>query len=603
MRDCFLRRQIEDGTVFYLNTDGTYELDTTSSDMTVDGNTSLPEEDSYLLQCYSNGYVNKTPLSDLLGLRKNYVYSHGIYTGANLQYCDIGANHDFLIAVFEKDGRKFVTIKTIAALTQHSMLGLKGNYFVKTTFDVIQRWYSLSKELSINVPSIIFLCSRNAYISLDNQDCTNEILWLNSNVFKIGDVESLASEQSPTLVVSEDDKNDVNFDFSSLIGQENENSLRTKFRSYLKSGRNIPIGQGHVKDVLSLCNNKEDFWKSIICLLKCDVKIYRTPIVAYFKGNPSKIYTPDYETLKAVMELIFSINDKIEKNIEFLYPFRVQLTQEDLSVVKGVGEGLSQPEHLHLLGEILNYTPQELIELCLKIASPASYYCIYEVLQKCYKKEGYFMVSKLIGILSPDLENGGIRSKIIRELIYNDFKKNGNNLSSDVLKIKEGGFTEYDKLCHSYEGKKKHKESLDKISTLVGKKVEVKYTKSYQNHHLMTYSGIRVLLPKCMTTDTLTDGCVASVIIAMADKANHTLYATQKTPIDYRKITQTPLLNNGDIIEVTFDINGKPMPHKCYKKVKVYLASIPKDVDYKARYTARVIRQTSDKYHYLVKLV
>lgn len=119
----------------------------------------------------------------------------------------------------------------------------------------------------------------------------------------------------------------------------------------------------------------------------------------------------------------------------------------------------------------------------------------------------------------------------------------------------------------------------------------------------MTYSGIRVLLPKCVTTDYLTEGSVANVLIAMADKPNNTLYATQKVPVDYKKILQTPLLNSGDIIEVTFDLNGYPIAHKCYKKVKVSIDYSPKNIDYKARYEARVIRQTSDKYHYLVKLI
>lgn len=603
MSTCFVKIHIEDGTVFCINTDGTFLLNAMSCDNSDNSITVHSKEDSYLMQCYSNGYINKVPLSDILQLRKNYTYSHGLFTGVELQYCNISSNNDYIIALFEIEGKKYITIRSAAALTAHSMLGLKGDSFVKTTFDLIRNWYILPNEQSHNVPTIIALCSHNGFLSTDYQGCSNELLWLNSNVFKIHELQTQASEQSDPTQKSETKVSDEDFDFGSLIGKENESLLKAKFSGYLKSGRNIPIGQSHVKDVLSLCNSTEDLWRTIICLLECNVKIYRSPIVSYVNNSPNNLYTPDYKTLKKVIELIFSITDKIEKNLEFLYPFRELLSQEDLSLVKSAGKSLSQPEHFHILGALLNYTPQNLIEFCLNNASPASYYCIYEVFQKIHQREGFFGVNRLIDSIYLRLENSGIKGKLIKNLIFNEFKKNRNYLSSDIIKIKEGGFTEYSKLCYSYEGKKKHQESLNKIASLVGKNVEVKYTRTYQNHYLMTYSGIRVLLPKCVTTDYLTEGSVANVLIAMADKPNNTLYATQKVPVDYKKILQTPLLNSGDIIEVTFDLNGYPIAHKCYRKVKVSIDYIPKNIDYKARYEARVIRQTSDKYHYLVKLI
>lgn len=603
MSDCFVQIHIEGGTVFCLNNDGTYVLNAMSCDNTENNNTVHSKEDSYLLQCYSNGYINKTSFPNLLQLRKNYTYSHGIFTGDKLQYCNVCANDDFIIALFEKEGKKYITIRSAAVLTAHSMLGLKGDSFVKTTFDIIRNWHILPNEQSHKVHTIIALCSHNSYISTHNQECSNELLWLNSEVFKIHGLQTHGTEQSEPTLKPEARVSDEDFDFSSLIGPENEDLLRDKFSGYLKGGRNIPIGQSHVKDVLSLCKSTEDFWRTIICLLECNIKVYRSPIVSYINNSPNNLYTPDYKALKTVIELIFSITDKIEKNLEFLYPFRKQLSQEDLSLVKSAGKNLSQPEHYHILGALLNYTPQELIEFCLNNASPASYYCIYEVLQKYQKKEGFFGVNKLIDSIYMRFENSGIKGKLIKNLIFNEFKKNRNYLSPDIIKIKEGGYREYSKICYSYEGKKKHQESLNKIASLVGKKVEVKYTRTYQNHYLMTYSGIRVLLPKCVTTDYLTEGSVANVLIAMADKPNNTLYATQKEPVDYKKILQTPLLNSGDIIEVTFDLNGYPIAHKCYKKVKVSIDYIPKNIDYKARYEARVIRQTSDKYHYLVKLI
>ena len=602
MSDSFVKIHLEDGLVFSLNTDGTYALTSLPSDATVKVSESIMQRHSCLLQCYSNGHINKINLNDILLLRKNYTYSHGIYSNTTLQLCDVCSDNDFVMALFEKADKKCLSITSVESLTSHSMLGLKGDSAIKTTFDDIANWYIITNDLIINVSKIIDLCSRKGYVCFDNEEVSNEFFWIKENIIKSND-NNLQSTQPIPNQKSEINNDSDEFDFSTLIGIDKLDALRSKFKGYLKQGRNIPIGQSHVKDVLSLCNNKDDFWRVIKCLLECKIIVYRSPIVSYFKNNPDSLYTPDYETLKSVMSIIYSTDDKIEKNLEFLYPFRFLLTKDDLSVVRSRSKDMSQPEHYHLLGDMLNYTPKDLIDFCLSNASAASYYCIYEVLQKCYKKGDFSTVNKIIDSISGRLDNSGIEGNLIKNLIYNDFKKGKGNLRPDLIKIKSGGFAEYTRKCHSYEGKKKYKESLNTITSLVGKRVDVKFSQSYQNHYLMSYSGIRVLLPKSMATGKMSEGTMANVFIAMADKAYNTLYATQKFPVDYKRIMQTPLLNTGDIIEVTFDLNGYPVPHKCYKKVKVSIISIPKDIDYRARYQAKVVRQNNDKYHYLIKLI
>lgn len=602
MSDCFVTIPIDDSTAFSLNTDGTYVLASLPIDALNHESKSLTEEDSWLLQCYSNGHINKVSLNEIDRLRRNYTFSHGIFTGADLLRCGICTDNDFILALFEKAGKKFISIKAVGSLRSHSMLGLKGDSVIKNTFDTILGWYILPHDQTTNIGSIITLCSRNGYVSLDNKEFAEEILWINVNIIKSGDIPQ--SEPSSNNKMPKNSGDDDNFDFSSLIGKDKEKSLRDKFSSYLKQGRSIPIGQRHVKDVLSLCNNKDDFWRTIICLLECNINIYRSPIVSYFKENPNRLYHPDRESLNIVMKLIFSIEEKVERNIDFLYPFRELLNNDELSVMKNIGGDLSRPEYFHMLGEMLHYTRQDLIRFCLDNASAASYYCIYEVLRKCYRDEGPSYANKLIDSISSRLENGGPKGKLIMRLIDNVFQKERRNADSTVVvKMKYGGFTEYSKLCTSYEEKKKHKDSLDNMMSLVGRKVQVQYQTTYQNHYLLSCCGIRILLPKNMATDKLSENCVTKVFIVMADKANRTLFATQKFPADYKKIMRIPLLNSGDIIEVKFDMHGYPKPHKCYKKIKVSLSSIPKSLDYKKRYQARVIRQTSDIFHYLVKLI
>ena len=602
MSDCFIKIPIGTDTVFSINTDGTYAIITETSNVTGYDRETIAIESSCLLQCYSNGYANIISLNDLLQLRKNYSYSHGIYNNTTLQLCAICTRADFIVVLFEKTAKKHISIAPVSELNLHSMLGLKGDNVVKTPFEVIQEWHILPSQYGKEVEKIVSICSRSGYIDIDNQDCSNELLWLNNNVFKSASIENLpAPEEVPQKSEKAMDKDEL--DFSNLIGAGNEMALKEVFKGFLKSGRNIPVGQGHVRDILSICRNKEDFWLTIKCLLECNVNIYRSPIVVYFQNNPSALFTPDLNTLDSIIKLIFTTNEKIEKNLYFLYPFRSLLTKDMLSFIKSRISDYSRPEDYHAYGSIFNFSSEDLIDYCLENITPASYYCIYEVIQKISKKEGGTRARKEVGSISNRIDDRRIEGKLIKDLLNYEFR-NKNVLTADLVVIKSGGFDEYIKICRSSEGKKKHKELLDNLSSYVGKRVDARYVATYQNHYYLSLSpGIRVLLPKNMATEKPSAAALTSVYIAMADRNYNTLYATQKIPADYKKITQTPLLNNGDIIEVTFDINGKPEPHKCYKKVKIAIQSFPNKFDSRARYKARVVRQVSDKYHYLVNLM
>ena len=602
MNDCFIKIPIGTDTVFSINTDGTYAIITETSNVTGYDRETIAIESSCLLQCYSNGYANIISLNDLLQLRKNYSYSHGIYNNTTLQLCAICTRADFIVVLFEKTAKKHISIAPVSELNLHSMLGLKGDNVVKTPFEVIQEWHILPSQYGKEVEKIVSICSRSGYIDIDNQDCSNELLWLNNNVFKSASIETLPApeevSQKPEKAMDKDE-----LDFSNLIGAGNEMALKEVFKGFLKSGRNIPVGQGHVRDILSICRNKEDFWLTIKCLLECNVNIYRSPIVVYFQNNPSALFTPDLNTLDSIIKLIFTTNEKIEKNLYFLYPFRSLLTKDMLSFIKSRISDFSRPEDYHAYGSIFNFSSEDLIDYCLENITPASYYCIYEVIQKISKKEGGTRARKEVGSISNRIDDRRIEGKLIKDLLNYEFR-NKNVLTADLVVIKSGGFDEYIKICRSSEGKKKHKELLDNLSSYVGKRVDARYVATYQNHYYLSLSpGIRVLLPKNMATEKPSAAALTSVYIAMADRNYNTLYATQKIPADYKKITQTPLLNNGDIIEVTFDINGKPEPHKCYKKVKIAIQSFPNKFDSRARYKARVVRQVSDKYHYLVNLM
>lgn len=549
-------------TELVLCTDGTYTLRHTDVSEKCSDTSAF-----YLIQCYSNGCINKISVDNLIALRYDYKYSHGIYPLATLLASSIVSTNDSICVKYTRNGIERNISIDVQALRSHSMLGLKGIDIIGTTFDKVIGWY------------------------------------LNGNLISdhSGNMKPIDTNKQ---TVSENLQSAMSDDISGISNVENKYDLEKEFSEYLKSGRNIPLGQKFAKEVLALCETKEEFWYVIKTLFKCNTHIYRSPVVDYLNEHDITQFMPNTETLFPICEQLFSITAKPEKNLEFLYHFKDILTDEIKEKIVSSTNSFSKPNQYFKLCDMLGMNAKELIEYCIKQSNAASYYCVYEMLLKVREKEGYFAARKLIITHIGELNDTSIKGKLIKRLINFEFNKDKNKPAPEITAIKTGGFNEYIRLCNSHEGKKESQTIQNSIASYVGKKIDGKYVATYSNHYfLMSSNGIRILLPKSMSTNVLRDGDTADIQIAYADKRYNTLYATQKMPIDYNKIIQMPLLNNGDVIEISFDLHIGTVPHKCYKKIKVDLESYPKEIDKKARYKAKVIRQTTDKYHYLVKII
>lgn len=79
-----------------------------------------------LIQCYSNGCVNKVSVDDLIALRYDYKYSHGIYPLSNLLASCIVSTEDSICVKYIRNGTEHTASIDVHALNSHSMLGLKG---------------------------------------------------------------------------------------------------------------------------------------------------------------------------------------------------------------------------------------------------------------------------------------------------------------------------------------------------------------------------------------------------------------------------------------------------------------------------------------------
>lgn len=234
-----------------------------------------------LIQCYSNGCINKVAVNDLISLRYDYKYSHGIYPLSKLLASSIVSTEDNICVKYIRNGIERYASIDVQTLRSHSMLGLKGVDIIETTFDEVTGWYLNGDLISDHLKSMK----------------------------PIGSNEQTASENLESATPNE---------FFQISNIENKCDLEKKFSEYLKSGRNIPIGQEHAKEVLAHCQTKEEFWHVIKTLFKCDTHVYRSPVVDYLNEHDITHFIPSVEILSSICEQLFSVTVKPEKNLEFL---------------------------------------------------------------------------------------------------------------------------------------------------------------------------------------------------------------------------------------------------------------------------------------------
>ena len=238
------------GTELILCTDGAYTLKHTDASSESTDTSTL-----FLIQCYSNGCVNKVAIDSLIALRYEYKYSHGIFPLSNLMVSRIVSATDSICVKYLRNGTERTASIDVQRLRLHSILGLKGIDIIGTSFDKVIGWY-------VNGDLI------NGYS--ENKKPTNT-----DNQVMFGNLESVAPNG-----------------FAIASNDENIYDLEDRFSAYLKNGKNIPIGQEQAKKVLAQCLTKEKFWQVIKTLFKCNIPIYRSPIIDYLNERKLPIQRP-----------------------------------------------------------------------------------------------------------------------------------------------------------------------------------------------------------------------------------------------------------------------------------------------------------------------
>ena len=121
---------LREGAELVLCTDGTYTLQHTETTEKLSNTGTF-----FLIQCYSNGCINKVPIEDFIALRYKYNYSHGFYPLATLLATSVVSREDSICVKYMKNGIEQSISIDIQKIRSHSMLGLRGVEVIGTSFD------------------------------------------------------------------------------------------------------------------------------------------------------------------------------------------------------------------------------------------------------------------------------------------------------------------------------------------------------------------------------------------------------------------------------------------------------------------------------------
>ena len=573
---------------FYPN--GSYVISDSQKDNGLLINKNLSE--SFLLQCYDNGCVNKVPIENILELRRDFEYSNGTYKNAELQNNLILGSNDYVATKYSSvEGVKYRFIRVSSIVKTHTILGLKGTPLITDAKDSKISWHPMVLSATSNIPPSVIKLVLNESTILSDKDNLKIVQWLDCNVF--------VNKCKNAIEISFEEE------IITFILNKEYVKIKEIFNKYT-TGPNVVVGQSMAQNVVASAKTKDILWTLIKLLLECNAGIYIKPIIDAINDNEFlQALKPDTQLFEVVLKSLFAQESKFHHTISLVYLYRDCIDKRIENIIReNVDKLPNNPEYYMKFARILNLSFDEEVKILIEDGSQASYYRLYELLYQ-YKQNHSASKAKLLAkdILSKILDKS-YHADVIKKLIgycICDSKVGINELIL-LQNILNDGFERYHKECMGRTNRIKSQEQIRNAHKHIGEYRTCIVKKEYQNHYgLTSLEGMCVILPKKYCSEQLQINKSIKVQIVHVDEYNHIMFVAEYENVTSKEILEIPLLNVGDKIEVSF-YQRSPKAHGCHGLIKVQIVSLPKFVNFKKRYVAQVINR-KDLFTYEVKLI
>lgn len=134
----------------YLLTDDLPKLATVILTLAIKEN----EQDSYIILCYDNGYVNKVPVKMMLSKKRKYCYKNGMFKNARLMFASIASDTADILVRSEKNQAEYVKLMSVGVFSEYSDLLHKGTPAFSFDFGSVLQWDVMPAEIKDNFSRI-----------------------------------------------------------------------------------------------------------------------------------------------------------------------------------------------------------------------------------------------------------------------------------------------------------------------------------------------------------------------------------------------------------------------------------------------------------------
>lgn len=553
----------------------------------------------FVLQCYGNGNINKIPVKNLSNLREEYEYRNGVYRETTLERCLIVGPNDYVLALYTSNNKDYCRLASVASVVVHSSLGLRGTPVICSNDIQKISWYALSAAKSANLSAMIREASTGSGVQMDDDNYSNELLWIKQNILN----ESVNHVETAPQQVELNDNEVIR-----LLDAGEHKLLLEIFDQFTIVGRTVPKGQALAREALSAVKDPESFWKLIDLLLECNINVYRKPITDVIDDSSLlQSFKPDTKMLDRLVNSVFNYDDKYNHSLAFVYHYRDSLSDKAKDFIYNTCSVLAKPSDYKLFSEIVDLDFDEDVEVLLEDAVPASYYRLYELLDKYRAEYGKVEAKRVAHKIIDGMIDKSTSAQVFKQLVNYAILEHisGHEHLGAIKRILTEGYHAFGILCSKKESKIETQRIVSQVAAGVRKKKACSVLGVYQNHYVLTSSnGLSTLLPKNCANREYHVGHSLRVHIVHVDAQHHTLFVSEKPNSDIQTVMSLPLLILNEEIEVRFSNIGKIVPSaiKCFSRTQIQINHYPDGFDYKKKYRGKVIKRI-DYFTYEVQLL
>lgn len=549
---------------------------------------------SYILQCYDNGCVNKMPVKNICNMRVGYRYKNGLSRDAVLMNLMVLSNIDYIAVVSNQQKCKYVKVLPVSDISAHTALGLRGNQLLSQNYDAVEGWYPLSAKEAVHVSRLITITRTNLGWKMSSSVYKDEVIWLIQNVIE--------KQSCHTIKANKYYSNPLQL----LLQEHNSDKIVTYFDELISKGNLIPKARTEAQELLKLCNNADDFWFIISSLLSCDISIFRKPLTeAVLQNNNLSIYKPSESIFISVVKRLFTFDHKYTQSIDLIYPFRQYLSNDLRDYIFKNTNNLSEPEDYVRFFELTNVGTDKAVDFLIAENTIASSYTLFELLSSFWNNHDSINNQNYVRLCLKKIPSKTIANRYIHDFVTVFILKEEPIFYKQeaLIELRAGGFQTFREFCIAKANKDREKNLVAHLEDYIGKIVRGKVIQDYQNHYLISSNGISILLQHSWAAKKHFVDDSLSVKVTSVSKAYKTMFGTE---IDdtYELPPAQPLLEIGTEVEVKFsELNGRYIPDlkKAFSRIEARVISYPDNFDFRKKYVAIVTRERG-KFEFDIRL-